>query len=146
MNIRGHHLLCLPRVKGGGYSKKFSENFFRIQKRIRKNPDAEIKIVRSCDEICHVCPFEKKNKCAKEKSSNYWVRVQDNKVIKKLKIKENEKWKAGDIFNLSFKKIKDRELRDICRGCQFLKSCLKHGPNRSFIKDLKVGDNEKTGQ
>ena len=140
MNIRAHHLVCIPRFKGGGYSKKFRENLFSIQKRIRKNPDIEIKITRSCDEICHTCPFKKGNKCLKKKSSNYWIRVQDNKIIKKLNIKENKKWRARDVFNQSIKKIKNKELKKICGECEFLKFCLKYNLNKSFIDDLKEND------
>jgi len=143
MNIRGHHLVCIPRFRGRSYDKKFKENFFNIQKRIRKNPNIKIRITRSCDEICQICPFKKGNKCTKKKSSNYWVKVQDNKVIKKLGVKENESWQAKDIFNLSVKKIKNKELKEICGECEFLKFCLEYGLNKSFTESLGVGRDER---
>lgn len=137
MNIRGHHLLCIPRFKGGGYDRKFGKNLFKIQKRIRKNPNIKIKIIKSCDEVCRLCPYNSRNKCSKKPNLEYLIRAQDKKVIRKLGIRENKRWKARSIFGLSIEKIKNKELKKICGDCEFLKFCLKYGLNQSFVNDLK---------
>lgn len=110
---------------------------FDIQKRVEENPLLGIQIVRGTDEVCCACPFLKENKCSKKPGINYWVRVQDNKVLKALEIKANSSFTAKDIFNLSIEKINNKELKRICEGCEFSQYCLKNGLNKSFTKKIK---------
>lgn len=137
IKIRAHHLLCIPRFKGGGYNKNIRERIFEIQKRIKENPNIKIKVVKECDNICDACPFKKDNICKKTPKLNYWILVQDNKVLKKLNIKNNQTFKAKNIFKLSIVKIKNKELKNICKRCNFLDFCLKYGLNKSFVSKIK---------
>lgn len=136
INIRAHHLTCIPRFKGGSYNKKIRRGLFEIQKKIKESPDLKIKVIKSCDEICKACPFNKNSKCEKRPGINRWIKVQDNKVLKELGAKENSVWKAREILNLSVEKIKNMKLKQICRGCEFLPACIKDGLNKSFINKL----------
>lgn len=135
MEIRAHHLLCIPRFRGKGYNKKIKRGIFNIQKRIKENPNMKIKVIKSCDAVCNACPFMLNKKCVKKPEINH-IEIQDNRVIKKLNLKENQIFKARDIFNLSAK-IKNKELKQICKGCGYLRFCLKHGLNKSLLNKLK---------
>jgi hypothetical protein len=137
MRIRAHHLLCIPRFKGGGYDKKIRKKMFLVQKKIIKNSKLKVRLVKKCDYICLSCPFFNKNKCRKRKNIEYWINIQENKIVKRLKIRYNQNFLAKNIFMLSINEIKNKELKNICRGCEYLKYCLKHGINKSFIKKLK---------
>lgn len=137
IKLRAHHLLCIPRFKGGSYDKKSKERFFEIQEKIKKNPNLVFKIIRNVDYGCMACPHMKNKKCMKTPESNKAIKRLDLKVLKELKIKENSIHKARKIFKLSISKIKNRELNKICRNCEYLKYCLKHGFNKSFIKLIK---------
>lgn len=136
IKIRAHHLLCIPRFYGGGYNKVFGENLKRICFKIRKNPNIKIKVIKECDDICAKCPYKKDNICKKTPKLNKWIIIKDKKVLKKLKIKENSIHKAKDIFNLSMEKVNNKNIKNICKGCAFLKNCIKVGINKSFKKDL----------
>ncbi|MCK4496696.1 MAG: DUF1284 domain-containing protein [Candidatus Aenigmarchaeota archaeon] len=136
LKIRAHHLLCIPRFYSGGYNKVFGKNLKRICFKIRKNPNIKIKIIKKCDDICNKCPHKKDNICKKTPKLNYWILAQDNKVLKKLKLKENSVHNAKDVFNLSIDKVNSENIRSICKGCVFLENCMHIGINNSFKKDL----------
>ena len=76
------------------------------------------------------------NLCKKTLKLNHWILRQDDKVLKKLKLKDNSFHKAKDIFNLSIGNVTSQNIKDICKGCVFLKNCIKVGINNSFKKDL----------
>lgn len=136
IKIRPHHLLCILRYYRGGYNKKYTNNLKKICKILRKNPNLKIKITKKCDDICIKCPHQINNICKKRKNINHYILIMDNKVLKLLKIKNNSVYKARDILNLSIDKIKNKELKNICRGCEFLKFCIKYNLNKSFVKDI----------
>lgn len=132
INIRPHHLLCIPRFRRGGYAK---EGFSKICSEIRGKPETKIRIIKRCDDICQRCP-NKNQKICKNEEFNKEILFQDNFVLKRLKLKENSTNKVKEIFNLSIKEITNDDIRNICVGCLFFKACLKWGINKSFAKDL----------
>lgn len=136
IKIRPHHLLCVPRFYGGGYNKEFGENLKKICFDIRKNPTLKIKVARECDDICAKCPYKKENICKKTPKLNYWIIKLDNKVLKKLKIKNKSVHKARDIFNLSINSVTSENIKKVCKDCVFLKNCIHVEINNSFEKDL----------
>ena len=104
---------------------------------MRKPPRSVNKnAIKNCDIVCFSCPFYKNNKCMKRPNINNLIKNQDSKVIKKLNIKKKD-MAAREIFSLSISMIKNKELKEICRGCNYLNSCLKYGLNKSFIKSIK---------
>ncbi len=136
IEIRGHHLLCIPRFYRGGYNKKFEENMKRICQKIRKNPDVKIKLLKKCDDICSKCPYKKGNICKKTPKLNYWILAQDENVFKYLNLKENSIHKARDIFNLAMKRVDSKNIKRVCKDCIYLGNCVKVGINNSFKKEL----------
>lgn len=136
IKIRPHHLLCIPRFYGGGYSKEFGKNLKKICFDIRKNPNLKIIISKECDDICKKCPYKKDEVCKKTPKLNYWILRQDEKVLKKLKIKDNSIHVVLEVFNLSINKVTSKNIKEICKGCVFLKNCIKVGINNSFKKEL----------
>ncbi len=137
IKIRAHHLLCIPRFYSGGYNKKFADNMKEVCLQIRKNPDTKIKVISGKpDDLCEKCPYLSKNKCIRSEKIGKWVVTQDKKIIKYLKIKPNSVHKAKDIFNLSMDNITSQNIKEICKGCIFLKNCIKVDINKSFQKDL----------
>ena len=73
MDIRYHHLLCLPRFEGKGYSADFCKNMANVKKRYNNE---KITLVEHCDEICSHCPNNKGKE--EEKVKSY------DKKVKKL--------------------------------------------------------------
>ena len=82
IKIRYHHLMCIPRYRGNGYSKEFCKNMERIKESLKNN---NYMLVDCCDDICRVCPNHINGKCADdEKVKKYDALVQD-------KLSRNEK-------------------------------------------------------
>ena len=135
IRLRAHHLLCLSSkyaTKGNWYDEKLTKHALNLRKIIIKNSKIKIKILKRCDDICKKCPHRKGKICRKREKINYWILIQDNKVLKKLKIKENSVYESKDIFSLAIKEITNKDLKEICRGCEFLPNCLKYGFNESL--------------
>ena len=73
MEIRYHHLLCLPRFEGKGYSNDFCKNMANIKKLYNSE---KITLVEKCDEVCAHCPNNIGGKCKDEEK----VKRYDKKV------------------------------------------------------------------
>lgn len=136
MKIRAHHLLCIPRFRGGGYSKEAGRHLRSTCKSIRENPEKKIRVVMECDDICLKCPHFNGKICVKRKGINKIILAHDDRVLKKLGIKKNMNYEIRNIFNLSVREIGSEQLKDICKGCGFLEYCIKYGINTSFVKDI----------
>lgn len=139
LEIRAHHLLCIPRFYHGGYDRKFAENMKRICSSIRKNPHVKVKlIIGKQDALCKKCPHAYGNGCAQSKKISNWVVSQDKKVAGYLKLKPNTTHLAKDIFNLSMEKVNEKTIKSVCKGCIFLDNCIRVGINNSFRRDLNT--------
>jgi hypothetical protein len=129
MKIRAHHLACLSRFnkKEKGYNKEFEKNFLKIYKKIKNNPKIKIQLVRKCDDICKKCPHIGKGICKKpcKYKIPHWVKVQDNKILRLIRKKPNSVKEAREILLVTFKRIGNKELKKICRGCEFLDYFIK---------------------
>jgi len=136
IEIRAHHLLCIPRFYRGGYNEQFSSNMKQICSIIRKNPDTNIKVIAKCDDLCRKCPHKHRNYCSQTPEIGKWVLSHDKKVLNYLKLKENSIHKARTIFNLAMNKVTQINISRICKGCIFLDNCIKVGINNSFKRDL----------
>jgi len=141
IKLRAHHLLCLSRFnnKGKWYSKKYKNNFKKIFLKINKNPSQQIIIINKCDDVCKECPHKKTNLCNKPSKYkiSHWVRVMDNKTLRLIKLKPNTKHSAKEVLNLIIKKVTNRDLKNICKGCEYLTDCLKLGINKNLIQKVK---------
>ena len=136
IDIRGHHLLCIPRFYRGGYDKAFAENMKVICQKIRKNPETKIRVIIGLDNICHKCPYEQEGKCIQFEKIGKWVISQDKKAIRHFRLKEDSVHRAKDLFNLSMEKVNPKNIRKVCKDCIYLDNCLKVGVNNAFRKEL----------
>lgn len=139
INLRAHHLLCIPRYYRGGYDHKFAKNMKKICLEIRRNPEVKINLGAKCDDLCHKCPYEHKGVCAQTPKIGGDVLSWDKKVLKALKLKENSVHKARDILGLAIDKFDRSDIRKVCDNCIFFDSCIKVGINNSFRKEVLKG-------
>lgn len=146
LKIRAHHLNCIPRFYRGGYNSDFADNMKSICNRIRKNPDIKIKLlVGELDELCMKCPHRYKKQCVQSKNIGKWVIFQDKKVVKLLRLKKNLICNARKILNIAMNRVNNKKIISVCKGCIFLKNCVKVGINNSFREDFGVGGEEGQG-
>lgn len=73
IRLRYHHLMCLPRYKGEGYSEEFCQNLDYIKKQLACN---NYILVEDCDDICTSCPNCRDGVCSDEEK----VKRYDNLV------------------------------------------------------------------
>ncbi|MDE6470925.1 MAG: DUF1284 domain-containing protein [Eubacterium sp.] len=98
MKIRYHHLMCIPRYKGEGYSREFCENLRKVKESIHEE---DYTLVDCCDDICLFCPNNENGICKdSEKVSRYDTLVK-GKILK------------GEAFLLE----------EICSDCSWFDIC-----------------------
>lgn len=100
MKIRYHHLMCIPRFKGEGYSQAFCNNMQKIKNSIK---DGNYDLVDSCDDVCAFCPNNINGICKNDDK----VRFYDFKVKEALS------------------QGKKPVIQDICADCQWYYICSK---------------------
>ncbi len=135
--LRAHHLICISRhneKENVWYNEKFHKFFKKIFKSIIQNPYQKIEIKRECDDLCKKCPHFEKTICNKpsEYNINHWLKVADNKTIRLIKSNPGEILSAKEFLKRICLKIKNKELKNICKGCEFLSTCLKAGINKKI--------------
>lgn len=98
IKIRYHHLMCIPRYKGKGYSLEFCKNMERVKASLKNN---NYILVDCCDDICCFCPNNIGGKCA-----------------------DDEKVKKYDLF-VKDKLSRKEELlpKDVCSDCRWFDIC-----------------------
>lgn len=88
MIIRYHHLMCIPRYKGEGYSSEFCENLERVKASLKDN---NYILIDSCDDICRFCPNNINGRCADDE------KVKKYDLLVKEKLSKNEALFPKDI-------------------------------------------------
>ena len=122
MRLRFHHLLCIRGFRGLGYDEKFVEGMKRIVQGIKENPNLEIELVNSCDDICTACPFNIDDRCENEVvGGEERVRERDRQIAGRLDLKVEDVLTIKEVLNLIKKNIKPGDLSVICKDCPWLK-------------------------
>jgi len=108
---------------GEGYSKEFVDNFRDVINKIKKeNPF--IKVINCPDVICEACPHNRGGCTRKGPESESKVKDKDNKFIELLKLSVGNEMKANEVIDLVNREITDREIRKICKDCEWVRHCL----------------------
>lgn len=102
VSLRPHHLLCVQKFAGEGYSEEFVENMAAVVGRIQRGAPAEI--VDGRDDICAACNEE----CDEER-----VRQRDEAVLKAL---QEESFAAAVA-------LPEEERMRVCAGCDWFELC-----------------------
>lgn len=63
MDLRPHHLLCMQKFSGHGYSPAFTAHMTALLKALAEHPETLIRLVCGCDDLCKVCPHNKNGVC-----------------------------------------------------------------------------------
>ncbi len=143
MKLRAHHLICMTRFRNHstnseGYTNEFNDNFIKMQDNILENPNQVIQVKRECDDVCNKCPHIKDDVCNKPSKYkiSHWVKVMDNKTLRLLKLQPDTSHQASKLLKLTIEKVDNNNLKNICKGCEYLDKCLAYGINKS-IQSIK---------
>lgn len=72
MKLRYHHLMCIPRFRGEGYSKEFCDNLKSIKSAF---DSGDIEFVCGCDEVCRCCPNNIEGICCDDEKTDRYDRL-----------------------------------------------------------------------
>ena len=120
INIRPHHLLCIQKFTGHGYSEEFTEHMKMIVSELKKNPEIPVTVAQGCDDLCQRCPNNINSAC----NSLDKVASMDSAVLDicGLAYGENVSWKkAAD--NARERIFETKEFHNICSCCQWFDLC-----------------------
>lgn len=121
LKIRAHHLLCVQGFQGYGYSDKFVEHMGKIAKYIKENPNAKIRIIDHCDNICEACKNNINDVCNNRES----VDNMDKRLLDKLKLNSEQVVTVSEVFNLVTSKFQGlKDAHEICEECSWSEKCL----------------------
>lgn len=69
MQLRPHHLLCMQKFTGHGYSPAFTAHLTEMLHTLRANPETAVTLICGCDDLCRACPHNQNGICrAREKT------------------------------------------------------------------------------
>ena len=63
MLLRPHHLLCMQKFTGHGYSPAFTAHLRGLLQNLNQHPEAEITLICGCDDLCTACPHNQNGIC-----------------------------------------------------------------------------------
>lgn len=64
MKLRPHHLLCIQKFTGHGYSPAFTAHMTALTASLRQSPEQTVTLVSGADVLCAACPHLLNGVCA----------------------------------------------------------------------------------
>lgn len=137
MNLRPHHLLCIQKYTGHGYSAEFTAHMDSIVSLFAEHPETLITMVQGCDDLCQMCP----NRCDGVCTALEKVEHMDHGVRTVCSLTDGDtiSWdEAADrarvrIFNTD-------QFQTICADCQWFDLCREtevyNAADKRKISDL----------
>lgn len=117
ISLRPHHLLCIQGFRGQGYSPSFVANMARLIDRLEAEPEQEIQIVTSADDVCIACPHLDDGICVRPDSK---VDEIDGRVLEHLEIADGDKLTWSMLLQTIDEKVQASQLESICDGCRWV--------------------------
>ena len=120
MNLRPHHLLCIQKFTGHGYSPEFTAHMTAVAARLRKMPETRITLTKGCDDLCRKCPHSSSGICSSlDKTAALDAAVQK---ICGLSFVDSDSW-AALAENVREKILSSETFHHICLSCQWYELC-----------------------
>ncbi|MBR5371292.1 MAG: DUF1284 domain-containing protein [Oscillospiraceae bacterium] len=63
MELRPHHLLCIQKFTGHGYSPAFTAHMTALTASLRQSPAQSVTLICGADVLCAKCPHNRKGVC-----------------------------------------------------------------------------------
>lgn len=119
LELRPHHLFCIKKYIGKGYSEAFCLNMARIIEALNKE---NFVLVNHKDDVCKACPNLVLGKCITSRKVNKF----DKNAMEALDIKVGETYNVKELDDKVSAIVKDDEkFESICPNCQWSDICHK---------------------
>lgn len=122
--LRPHHFLCLQGYKGYNYNQTQISSWDAISKQLNENPDTDILILESKDDLCKKCPndgVQSKTTCLEKN-----VSALDKKVQDLLGLVTGQIYKYSDILKKLHEIMTPEKHAELCSECAWWKKGLCH--------------------
>lgn len=116
IELRAHHLLCLPGYKGHAYNKEHSNSWARVSQSLKQYPDIRVKIVSGRDTLCTTCP---NNETAKSRCNETILALLDNKVKMLLNLTENITYRYEELQKALKEIMTVKKHETLCGSCHW---------------------------
>lgn len=120
MNLRPHHLLCIPKFTGHGYNADFTAHMKSIVSELTKHQNTRITITQGCDDLCKMCPNNINGACTSPQKTD----LMDSAVLGvcNLAYGENILWTTAT-RKVRERILKTKEFNNICARCEWFELC-----------------------
>ena len=118
LNLRPHHLLCIQKYTGHGYSEAFTKHMNNIVTKVSKGET--VVLHEGCDDVCSACPNNNDGKCG----SLDKVKTMDESVLRICGFSYNDMDDWNTFATIAKNKIFETdEFRNVCGSCQWFELC-----------------------
>jgi len=131
IRLRPHHLLCTQGYEGKGYSAAFTARMTEVTDFLHREPNAEIEIVFSTDDLCAACPSRlREGVCAHDGK----VLRYDAGVAKLLGLGEGV-YRYGALTGRLHAALDEAGMRALCGDCAWYETsaCQKNVLSGKFL-------------
>lgn len=118
MKLRPHHLLCIQKYTGHGYSEDFTAHMNGLVMNLKAHPETPVNVVFGCDDLCSHCPNNDNGRCISlEKVSAM------DAAVRELVKADSGTWEA--LSQAAETIFHGRDFEKICGNCCWLDLCKK---------------------
>ena len=120
MNLRPHHILCIQKFTGHGYSEAFTAHMTSVVSGLTDQPQTQITLTEGGDGLCKMCPNSRNGACI----SLDKVAMMDAAVLRicDLAYMDNVVWE--EVARKARERIfQTEEFHKICAHCQWVELC-----------------------
>lgn len=116
MKLRPHHLLCIPKYTGHGYSEGFTAHMNHLVAVLKAHPETPVTLVSGCDDLCGSCPNNDQGSC----TSLEKVSAMDAAVLAIVQ-KDSGTWQA--LSGAAAPIFENQDFERICGNCSWFELC-----------------------
>lgn len=118
-SLRGHHLLCVQRFKGLGYSPEFVANMAAVIERLNADVSGRVRLSDAPDEICRCCPHLGDGACRDDGEGAELKRAaQDRLALEAFGLTLGEELAWAEVLRRLHLQD-DAWLSEVCGSCQW---------------------------
>ncbi len=119
LNLRAHHLLCLPGYEGKGYDGQHKTSWDTISEQLKEHPDTFVRITDGKDDLCKNCP-NAVGKNGKRCNSDFLATL-DEKVKGLLNIATGTIMTWQEYMQKVFSIMNKDNHKELCGKCEWRK-------------------------
>lgn len=119
VTLRGHHLVCLQFLHGGGYTVEFARNLMRLRDRMEHHGAI---VAGERDDVCAACPRQTGRACSLCPDTEEHVRDLDRIALGLLNLREGDFIEPQELLK-RISVILPQWREQACSRCAWAESC-----------------------